>query len=63
MKKILLIVAFIFTSLLNSASISENGENLFSEDFVEQTSDNFYQINDAIYMLKDCTVRLDFELQ
>lgn len=63
MEKLILITVFISSSLLCFTSIDENGMTLFSKDLVEQTTDNSYQISDINNLLKDCTVRIDTELE
>lgn len=61
MKTILLITTFVISSMLSPASLYEN--NLLKKDFIEQTPNNSYQDNEATSQRKDCTVRVDFELE
>ena len=61
MKKLTLTLALIISLLLNYTSVNANNNKSFSIDCIEQTSNDALQTNNTID-LRDCTVRLDFEL-
>lgn len=62
MKKVILILVFINSSLMCFAS-TNNKSNLSQEDLVEQRVGNLPQENDIIVLLKECTVKFDVELE
>ena len=61
MKKLLFTAILISISILSSVSIGKNQDKHIPIDLTEQTVENYIENNSAAE-LKDCTVRLDFEL-
>ncbi len=62
MKKLLFIAVFISISIFSSVSIGMNNDKHIPIDFAEQTIEDDTNNNNSAAALKDCTVRLDFEL-
>jgi hypothetical protein len=62
MKKTILIIALICSSLSNFASSEIVNENISLTDINEQPINISFQNPKSFTSFKDCTVRLDFEL-
>lgn len=63
MKKLLILSVFISFSMLSFASVGKEMKNPFNKvDAVEQALESHFLNSEEVELLKDCTVRLDFEL-